>query len=289
LNKRRLIRWAFYIQPGSKSIYRHLSALAKTAAILGFHKRGIAKCRSSGASDDRRHELILIIDDPTGIETNSDGGTAWSHRDERSVLLSLYSDRGSYFFVTVKAGDKDKHRLTEVGRALKELGVQMIAAYSPQAQGQSERSFGTWRERLPQELRAYTDPDDAALEKKLFPPPQEATPEERPLPLGESPVLRFLACGASRQAPSRLPGTLVCCSSRIADRGGLWVFSVCWQMEEACSDRRNRLILLVAGEGFEPSTSGLWVYRETVTEGKHRHEWQLKVIFRNRWKRLLGV
>jgi len=66
----------------------------------------------------------------------------------------LYSDRGSHFFVTVKEGEKvDKHRLTQVGRAMKELGVQMIAAYSPQARGRSERSFGTWQGRLPQELR----------------------------------------------------------------------------------------------------------------------------------------
>ena len=56
--------------------------------------------------------------------------------------------------MTVKAGEKvDKHRLTQVGRAMKELGVQMIAAYSPQARGRSERSFGTWQGRLPQELR----------------------------------------------------------------------------------------------------------------------------------------
>src|SRR5215469_4613968 len=53
-----------------------------------------------------------------------------------------------------KEGEKvDKDRLTQVGRAMKELGVQMIAAYSPQARGRSERSFGTWQGRLPQELR----------------------------------------------------------------------------------------------------------------------------------------
>ena len=47
----------------------------------------------------------------------------------------------------------DPHRLTQVGRAMKELGVQMIPAYSPQARGRCERSFGTWQNRLPQELR----------------------------------------------------------------------------------------------------------------------------------------
>src|SRR5258705_1074750 len=72
----------------------------------------------------------------------------------QGLFCAVYSDRGSHFFVTVKAGEKvDKHRLTQVGRALKELGIQMIAAYSPQARGRSERSFGTWQGRLPQELR----------------------------------------------------------------------------------------------------------------------------------------
>ena len=74
--------------------------------------------------------------------------------ETRGLFCALYSDRGSHFFVTVKAGDKvDKHRLTQVGRAMKELGIQMIPAYSPQARGRSERSFGTWQGRLPQELR----------------------------------------------------------------------------------------------------------------------------------------
>ncbi|MGI9071557.1 MAG: hypothetical protein ACR2JB_09655, partial [Bryobacteraceae bacterium] len=69
-------------------------------------------------------------------------------------FCALYSDRGSHFFVTRRAGEKvDPHRLTQVGRAMKELGVQMIPAYSPQARGRCERSFGTWQNRLPQELR----------------------------------------------------------------------------------------------------------------------------------------
>ena len=72
----------------------------------------------------------------------------------KGVFCALYSDRGSHFFVTVREGEKvDKHRPTQVGRAMKDLGVQMIAAYSPQARGRSERSFGTWQGRLPQELR----------------------------------------------------------------------------------------------------------------------------------------
>src|SRR5260370_7018516 len=74
--------------------------------------------------------------------------------ETQGLFCALYSDRGSHFFVTPKAGEKvDKHRLTEVGRAMKELGVQMIPAYSPQARGRSERNFGTWQGRVQQELR----------------------------------------------------------------------------------------------------------------------------------------
>jgi hypothetical protein len=74
--------------------------------------------------------------------------------ETKGLFCALYSDRGSHFFLTRKAGEKvDPHRLTQIGRAMKELGVHMIPAYSPQARGRCERSFGTWQNRLPQELR----------------------------------------------------------------------------------------------------------------------------------------
>ena len=74
--------------------------------------------------------------------------------EQQGLFCALYSDRASHFFVTPKAGAPvDKYRLTQVGRALKELGIHMIPAYSPQARGRSERNFGTWQGRLPQELR----------------------------------------------------------------------------------------------------------------------------------------
>ncbi len=114
--------------------------------------------------DERWHDLIVILDDATSeiyyaqlVEEESTRTVMAGLREviaRKGLFCALYSDRGSHFFVTVKAGDKvDKHRLTQVGRALKELGVQMIPAYSPQARGRSERSFGTWQGRLPQELR----------------------------------------------------------------------------------------------------------------------------------------
>jgi hypothetical protein len=115
-------------------------------------------------NDDRWHDLIVILDDATSeiyyaqlVEEESTRSVMAGLREvieNKGLFCALYSDRGSHFFVTMKEGEKvDKHRLTQVGRAMKELGVQMIAAYSPQARGRSERSFGTWQGRLPQELR----------------------------------------------------------------------------------------------------------------------------------------
>jgi transposase len=114
--------------------------------------------------DDRYYDLLVILDDATSriyyaqlVAEESTRTVMAALREviEREGLFcALYSDRASHFFVTPKAGEPvDKSRLTQVGRALRELGVQMIPAYSPQARGRSERSFGTWQNRLPQELR----------------------------------------------------------------------------------------------------------------------------------------
>jgi transposase len=71
----------------------------------------------------------------------------------RGLPSSLYTDRGSHYFFTPKAGAAvDKEQLTQVGRALAHLGIEHIPAYSPQARGRSERMFGTLQGRLPQEL-----------------------------------------------------------------------------------------------------------------------------------------
>jgi transposase len=120
--------------------------------------------KTEGFGDRRWHDLIVILDDATSeiyyaqlVEEESTRTVMAGLREvieTQGLFCALYSDRGSHFFVTPKAGEKvDKHRLTQVGRAMKELGVQMIPAYSPQARGRSERSFGTWQGRLPQELR----------------------------------------------------------------------------------------------------------------------------------------
>src|SRR5271157_2577301 len=114
--------------------------------------------------DERWYDLLVILDDASSeiyyaqlVEEESTTTVLQGLREvieRQGIFCALYSDRGSHFWLTPKVGGKvDPHRLTQVGRALRELGVQMIPAYSPQARGRSERNFGTWQGRLPQELR----------------------------------------------------------------------------------------------------------------------------------------
>ena len=116
--------------------------------------------------DERSYDLIVILDDATNeiyyaqlVEEESTATVMAALREvieRKGLFCALYSDRGSHFWLTPKAGGKvDAHRLTQVGRAMKELGIQMIPAYSPQARGRSERNFATWQGRLPQELRLH--------------------------------------------------------------------------------------------------------------------------------------
>jgi transposase len=114
--------------------------------------------------DERRYDLLVLLDDATSaiyyaqlVEQESTATVMRALREvieRKGAFCALYSDRASHFFHTPKAGQPvDRTRPTQVGRALQELGIQMIPAYSPQARGRSERSFGTWQGRLPQELR----------------------------------------------------------------------------------------------------------------------------------------
>lgn len=73
---------------------------------------------------------------------------------EHGLFCSLYADRASHYWHTPAAGGKvDRDNPTQVGRALAQLGIELIPAYSPEARGRSERMFGTLQKRLPQELR----------------------------------------------------------------------------------------------------------------------------------------
>jgi transposase len=96
--------------------------------------------------DERWYDLIVILDDATSeiyyaqlVEEESTLTVMAGLREvvqRKGVFCALYSDRGSHFWLTPKAAGKvDAHRLTQVGRALRELGIQMIPAYSPQRGG----------------------------------------------------------------------------------------------------------------------------------------------------------
>src|SRR5262250_1959949 len=152
------------------------AGLVARARKLGVHRRRrerrplpgmllhIDGSRHQWFQDERWYDLIVILDDATSeiyyaqlVEEESTLTVMAGLKEvieSKGVFCALYSDRGSHFWLTPKAGGKvDYHRRTQVGRALHELGVQMIPAYSPEARGRSERNFGTWQGRLPQELR----------------------------------------------------------------------------------------------------------------------------------------
>ena len=122
--------------------------------------------------DGSRHEwvpgrwwdLIVTMDDATSEIYSAffveEEGTMSSFRAlgevirGRGLFCSLYADRASHYWHTPNAGGKvDKDNPTQVGRALHQLGIELIPAYSPEARGRSERMFATLQKRLPQELR----------------------------------------------------------------------------------------------------------------------------------------
>ena len=128
--------------------------------------------------DGRYYDLITLLDDATSeiyyarlVEEEGTRTLMPAVREvieKRGVFCSLYSDRASHFFVTPQAGGKiDPERLTQLGRALKELGIKMIPAYSPQARGRMERSYRTWQGRFPQELRIRKIQDVEAANRFL--------------------------------------------------------------------------------------------------------------------------
>jgi len=109
-------------------------------------------------------DLIITLDDAnseiySGFFVEEEG-TISTFRGLKEVILkkglfcSLYTDRGSHYWHTPEVGGKvNKENVTQVHRALKHLGIELIPAYSPEARGRSERMFGTIQGRLPQELK----------------------------------------------------------------------------------------------------------------------------------------
>lgn len=164
----------------------HAAGLVERAKRRGAHRRKRERKPCEGMllhQDGSRHvwlagqpplDLIVTMDDATSTVYSAflveEEGTVSTLRGLLDVFVAhglpcaLYTDRGSHYFHTDKAGEAvDKHRLTQVGRALDRLGVEHIPAYSPEARGRSERMFGTLQDRLVKELAhaAITDIESA--------------------------------------------------------------------------------------------------------------------------------
>ena len=157
-------------------VHLHRAGLVRPAVKRSAHRKKRPRRPFIGMmlhQDGSRHawlegqaplDLIVTMDDATGalysiflVEEEGTASTLWALREvveKHGLFCALYTDRGSHYFHTPKAGEKvSRTQLTQVGRALAHLGIEHIAAYSPQARGRSERAFRTLQDRLPKDLR----------------------------------------------------------------------------------------------------------------------------------------
>ena len=176
----------------------HTAGLVERAARRGVHRRKRERkpcegmmlhqdgSRATWLAGQPMLDLIVTMDDATSTIYSAflveEEGTASTFQALLEVFAakglpsSLYTDRGGHYFFTAEAnGPVDKVRLTQVGRALKQLGIEHIPAYSPEARGRSERMFGTLQDRLIKELAKAGIADIAALRR----PPARAAATTR--------------------------------------------------------------------------------------------------------------
>jgi transposase len=183
--------YRYYREGGGKRGYTWVKKTLQLSGLVSRNaKRGVHRKRrdrkpmpgmmlhQDGSSHEwapgKRWDLIVTMDDATNEHYSmffvDEEGTVSSLQgvrdviDQRGLFCSLYTDRGSHYWYTPKEGGKvSKTQLTQFGRAMKQLGIQMIAAYSPEARGRSERAFRTHQDRLVKELAFHgiTDMDSA--------------------------------------------------------------------------------------------------------------------------------
>lgn len=174
---------SWYQRQGGKRSYTWVkNQLQSAKAVPKGKKRGAHRKKRERApmpgmmihQDGSTHEwvpgqkwdLIVTMDDATSKHYSmffvEEEGTASSFAGVKEVILShglfcsFYSDRGSHYWHTPEAGSKvDKKSLTQFGRAMHQLGIEMIPAYSPEARGRSERAFATHQDRLVKELAFF--------------------------------------------------------------------------------------------------------------------------------------
>ena len=187
--------YSWYRRDGGRRSYTWVkNMLQAKGLVLKSAKRGVHRKRRERAhltgmmlhQDGSRHEwvcgkkwdLIVTMDDATNEHYSmffvEEEGTASSFQGVREVIVqkglfsSLYTDRGSHYWYTPKEGGKvSKTQLTQFGRAMKHLGIQMIPAYSPEARGRSERAFETHQDRLVKELAFHGITDMNAANRYL--------------------------------------------------------------------------------------------------------------------------
>lgn len=171
---------SFYQREGGRRSYTWVKSRLQEAGLVmrakrkGAHRKRRERSAMPGMllhQDGSRHEwvakqqwdLIVTMDDATNehysmffvAEESTESSFAGVEETigGKGLFCSLYTDRGSHYWNTPEAGGRvDKVNLTQFGRAMKQLGISMIAAYSPEARGRSERMFRTHQDRLPKEL-----------------------------------------------------------------------------------------------------------------------------------------
>ena len=187
--------YSWYRRDGGRRSYAWVkNTLQSKGLVLKSSKRGAHRKQRERAplpgmmlhQDGSSHEwvlgkkwdLIVTMDDATSEHYSmffvEEEGTDSSFQGARDVIVqkglfsSLYTDRGSHYWYTPKEGGKvSKTQLTQFGRAMKHLGIQMIAAYSPEARGRSERAFETHQDRLVKELAFHGITDMNAANRYL--------------------------------------------------------------------------------------------------------------------------
>lgn len=187
--------YAWYRREGGSRSYTWVKNTLQAAGAVkrapgrGKHRKRRARSPWPGMllhQDGSRHEwvagkqwdLILTLDDATNEHYSmffvDEEGTASSFRgvkeviEQRGLFAALYTDRGSHYWHTPEAGGKvGKRHLTQFGRAMARLGIEMIPAYSPEARGRCERMFRTHQARLPRELATAGITDMEAANRYL--------------------------------------------------------------------------------------------------------------------------
>ncbi len=175
--------YSWYLRDGGKRSYTWVkNTLQSHGAVKKQKKKGVHRLKRDRSplpgmmihQDGSTHEwvpgkkwdLIVTMDDATNEHYSAffvyEEGTTSSFQGVRDVILkkglfsSIYTDRGSHYWFTPEEGGKvSKTHLTQFGRAMQQLGITMIPAYSPEARGRSERMFRTHQDRLVKELALH--------------------------------------------------------------------------------------------------------------------------------------